>query len=359
MTLHKQIHSYGAVMQAYATYTILKELGYSPQIIDLCLESRFTLRLSKRFPIPTQAIRRHVINGLIVDYIKHPFRIYRFHRFNKLITYSKTYHKADDLYKNPPKYDIYLVGSDQVWNPCLIHNTEPFLLTFLTGNEKRISYASSIGRTCIPQKYTPLFRDALSKFKHISVRELQTKKIIASIISGANISVTLDPTMLISKEHWTSLSKSVKYHNYILCYFLHNELNKLRFAEQVAKYNSLKLIVVGDKVRNVNAKFLNQIGPQKWLGLIKNAQHIITDSFHGTIFSIILNNSFTVLCNDIGKETRINHLLNILNLKGHITDNYNHPYNIRKTEINSQEIASRLDIEKNNSLNYLINALRN
>lgn len=359
MTLHKQTHSYGAVMQAYATYTILKDLGYSPQIIDLCLESRLTLRLSKRFPIPSQAMRRHVINGLIVDYLKHPFRIYRFRQFNKLIAYSKTYHKTDDLYRNPPKYDIYLVGSDQVWNPCLIHNIEPFLLTFLTGDEKRISYSSSIGRTSIPLEYAPLFREALSKFQHISVRELPTKKIITSILPDADISVTLDTTMLITKEHWISLSENVKYSNYILCYLLHNELNKLRFAEQVAKHNGLQLIVVGDKVRNVNAKFLNQIGPKKWLGLIRNAQHIITDSFHGMVFSIILNGNFLVLCNETDKETRINHLLNLLKLKGHITDNYNHPYKIHMTAINSYEVASRLDMERNNSFSYLFNALKN
>ncbi len=359
LTLHKPIFSYGAAMQAFATYTILKKLGYSPQIIDLCLESRFTLQLSKRFPIPTQSIRRHVINGLIVEYLRHPLKLYRFHQFNNLCEYSKAYHKTDDLYDAPPKYDIYLVGSDQVWNPCISFNIEPFLLTFLTGDEKRISYASSIGRTDIPPKYMPILRQALSKFNHISVREVQTKKIIHSILPSIDITVSLDPTMLIDRNLWTSISKKVKYKNYLLCYCLCNEYAKLKFAEQVAKFNNLQLIVIGAKVKGINAKFLAQIGPREWLGLIATAKHIITDSFHGTIFSILLNSNFMVLCNEINKETRINHLLNMLNLKEHITDKYTEAYNISSTEINKPEIMTKIDKEKETSILYLRNALSN
>lgn len=359
LTLHKQLFSYGAVMQAYATYKTILDLGYEPQIIDLCLESRFTLRLSNRFPIPSQAIRRNVLKGLILEYFKHPIRLYKFRQFNKLSKYSKAYHKTDELYENPPKYDIYLVGSDQVWNPCLIHNIEPFLLTFLTRKEKRISYSSSIGRTDIPSEYKPLFKSSLSKFSHISVREEQTKNIITAIIPDINISTTLDPTMLIKEEHWASISKSPKYNNYILCYFLHNELNKLKYAEQIAKFNDSRLVVVGDKATGVDAIFLNQVGPREWLGLIKNAKHIVTDSFHGTVFSIILNNNFMVLCNDISKETRISHLLNMLNLKNHMIDDYTSAYKIHRSSINKKEIESKLEIEKNKSLAYLTNALKN
>lgn len=359
LTLHKQIYSYGAVMQAYATYAILKELGYMPQIIDICLESRFALKLSQRFPIPSQAIRRNVINGLIVDYLKHPLRLFKFRQFNKLSEYSKTYRKIDDLYDNPPKYDIYLVGSDQVWNPCLIHNVEPYLLTFLHSDEKRISYASSIGRTDIPSEYEPLFKDALSKFSHLSVREDKSKAIVQSFLPTADISINLDPTMLINEEHWISLSKRPKFSNYVLCYFLHNEADKLKFAEQVAKHNNLQLIAIGDKANDIDAKFLNQTGPKEWLGLIKGANHIITDSFHGTVFSTMLNGNFMVLCNEISKETRVNHLLNMLCLKEHITDDYTKAYDILDKAINKAEIKRKLIGEREKSISYLKNALEN
>lgn len=357
LTLHKPIYSYGAAMQAYATYLTLKELGYLPQIIDLCLESRFTLRLSQRFPIPTQAIRRHVINGLIVEYLKHPFRLYKFRQFNKMIEYSKTYHKTDCLYANPPKYDLYLVGSDQVWNPCISYNIEPFLLTFLSGNEKKISYASSIGRTDLPQEYKAMFHRSLSTFSHISVREEQTRRIIQSILPTADISVVLDPTLLVDAKHWISISKKSKYNNYLLCYCLTNEHKKLKFAEKIAKHNGLQLIVIGDNVSGVEAKFLNQVGPKEWIGLIQGAKHIITDSFHGTIFSIMLNNNFMVLCNEINRETRINHLLKITGLTSHITDDYRIGYFISNTVINKANVLDKIEAEKKKSISFLINAL--
>ncbi len=357
MTLHKAIYSYGAVMQAYATYKTIQDLGFYPQIIDLCLESRFTLRLSKRFPIPTQAIRRHVINGLIVEYLKHPFRLYKFRQFNKLIKYSKTYHKTDCLYKNPPKYDIYLVGSDQVWNPCISYNIEPFLLTFLSGNEKKISYASSIGRTDLPQEYKTLFNRSLSTFNYISVREEQTKTIIQSILPAADVSVVLDPTLLVDAKHWISISKKSKYNDYLLCYCLTNEHKKLKFAEQIAKHNGLLLIVIGDAVSGIEAKFLNQVGPKAWIGLIQGAKHIITDSFHGTIFSIMLNNNFMVLCNEIDKETRINHLLMMTGLTSHITDDYSIGYFISDKVIDKAIVLDKIEAQKKESISFLTNAL--
>ncbi len=158
-TVHKA-PNYGANLQAYATWKFIVNRGYECEIIDMSLEPEGT-----RFPLsrPEYYIRKVALGSRIKKYLRSILVLFgmkkpiytpppilasaqrKFDRFNQLINYSTNYKTLVDLYSCPPEYDLYITGSDQVWNPTQHYCLEPFFLTFVKGNKRKLSYASSIG----------------------------------------------------------------------------------------------------------------------------------------------------------------------------------------------------------------------
>lgn len=250
------------------------------------------------------------------------------------------------------KYDYFLVGSDQVWNPEFAANNFYFL--DFAEKKKRNSYAASLGVSNISKEKLIIFKEKLSQFNRISVREESGKVILEECLNRNDIEVLLDPTLLLDLKDWKKVEKKPKSlidDKYIFLYFLGN-INDERNNSilNYAKNNNLKIINVMDP----NSDFY-KIGPSEFIYLIHNADLICTDSFHACVFSFLFNKPFIVFNREdslSSMNTRIDNFLNTFKInnrvyngtidKQSINPNYSDGYSVLKElrKISSEYINS-------------------
>ena len=247
-------------------------------------------------------------------------RYFKFVKFTKNIKHSKIKiynYKLTNIINN--KYDYFITGSDQVWNPKFNRLSANDLLAFADKN-KRISYAASFGISELPDQYKEIAKKELLKFKKISVREESGKKIVEELTGRKDVQILIDPTMLLTKEDWDKVSirpkqlDKIKEDKYILNYFLGTLSDKRKKEiERIASENNCHIINILDK----NDPFY-ETGPSEFLYLEKNAFLICTDSFHSSVFAIIYNTPFVVfdrIDSNTNMGTRIDTLLNKFKLE--------------------------------------------
>lgn len=358
ITFQKNISSFGASLQAHATCKFLEKEGFCPVMIDLRSHENILYKRSKNHETISQKHRLSCIKGRIIYYLKNPLKIYRFWKFNKKIKYSRPYYSVDQLFNAPPKFDVYCTGSDQTLNPRLTISPDAFLLGFTNG--KKISYSSSVGEIYVPDRFAEIYKTLLAQYNHISVREQKSKELIEGYCNNLNVDLTLDPTLLLPSEYYRDLCKiNTHKEDYILFFSLHPNKKNLTYAERIARKNNLKLIVVGKKCKDINAEFVSDIGPREWLGYISEASHILTDSFHGTIFSLLLNNNFMSIVPKSG-GSRIPYLLETFGIERNMTSIEDSiEYNIKDTEFNRVDFENNLMDKRAFSRKWFINALNN
>lgn len=335
--------NYGNRLQNYATQEILKSINIEPKTLinssSLNEKKFYVLRKLKNL-------------GKNDTYNLNEERKKRFKEFNGFIDYYK---KKITAFSRDDKFDFYLTGSDQVWNPNFGRLRDVDLLSFVNPN-KRISFSASFGVNEISEKCQKKVNKQISKFKAISVREDSAKDIIERITTRNDIEVLIDPTMLLTAEEWDKVFKKPKQltnDKYILNYFLGN-LSEERKKEiyQVARENGCEVINLLDK----NSPFY-ETGPSEFLYLEKHAFLICTDSFHSSVFAIIYNRPFIVFDREDKEEkmnSRIETLLKKFKLKnrkytGKITkENLQHDYT---------EAYKILEKERQKSIEFLEKAL--
>lgn len=229
------------------------------------------------------------IQGIIKKKDKRYKNFMQFDKEN--IKFEKRYITAFNAKKTEKKYDYFVTGSDQVWNPKFGRLTYIDTLGF-TSKNKRISLSASFGINNL-EKVSNRIKNILSDFKALSVRENQGKKILEDLTQRDDIEVLLDPTMMLTVEQWDKVAKkpiNLSSDKYILNYFL-GELSESRKAEieRIAKENNCKIINILDK----DSEFY-QSGPSEFIYLEKNAFLICTDSFHSSVFAILYNRPFII-----------------------------------------------------------------
>ena len=223
--------------------------------------------------------------------------------------------------------DGVVVGSDMLWHPVNIEH-DYFTLTFVPDRVKKISYATSFGTTQIPLYQKKAAKMFLSRFNAISVREQSGIQVIEELEVGKSARVVLDPTLLFSGDEWIDIQpkERIVKEKYIFCYFLGvnpdhrslaNEL-KARTGYKIVSLPHLDEYVANDE--NFGDYRLFEIGPGEFVSLIKNAEYILTDSFHGTCFSILNHKKFVTFnrfsdANSQSTNTRIDSLLDSLHLE--------------------------------------------
>ena len=278
--------------------------------------------------------------------------------FNKNIRFAKSFFKGDTFIELE-NFDFFIVGSDQVWNPNF-KISENMFLSF-TEDNKKISYAASFGCESLTEKQKLLFKNKLKSFKAISVREQKGKELLDDILPNKSIKVLVDPTLLISKKIWREVEIKPKWYipkKYILTYFLGEVSNDLkRLIEEFAKNRKLEIINILDKNNNDWYK----VGPGEFLYLIRMADYMITDSFHGTVFSIIMNKKFMVLKRKISREgnmiSRIESLLNLFNLNNHLLNECNYGIICEILNYRDIDIDKILEKERKSAEDFLRKAL--
>ena len=234
----------------------------------------------------------------------------------------KLYRSVKSLYDGTLDYDIYCVGSDQVWNYTNGYSILPFLLDFVPENKKKIAFASSIGLSSISKEAKDIFKKYLSKFDFIAVRETQAYDLLNNLLEQ-KIDVVLDPTLLLCKEDWQHIAKyeMCPKEKYLLLYIVTIKPCQyaIKLAEKIATERGLKIVRLFRSAASYDAKpsmiNLPDAGPSDFVGLIEKADFVVTNSFHGTVFSVNFQIPFyTIIKPQKDNNSRLYSILNKLKM---------------------------------------------
>jgi len=360
ITMHR-IFNYGSVLQTYATQKIIENLGFQCEIIDYISPCRTKKSLFFEYPpnlegkkikkiiyycakIPSFVLKDITFGGFIKKYI-HLSR--------------KQYITNEDLFTDPPKADIYITGSDQVWNSKYNHGIDgSYYLNFITTGARKIAFVASFGRDELSKEEECVVKLMLKEYESISVREDSA----VQILSGMDIESIwlIDPTLQLEKKEWLSLAgKKLIKEKYLLLFLLYNEDNgATEYANRVAKKKGLKIVKLSwelKKTHDVDILFTHR-KPQDFLSLFANADFIVTNSFHGVAFSINLNRQFVFVPRS-EFNGRIKSLLGLTGLETREVGNVN-DIMIDEEIINYDEINIILEKERNRAQDYLQKVLK-
>lgn len=338
-------YNYGAEMQAYATCRALTSLGHDVELIDLPLYEE----------IPP--IKKHIAHliGALSPQVSKFNRFWDAHILHK----TRTYKSVEDLRKDPPQADIYLVGSDQVWNRDITKDyASAFFLDFGADDIRRISFSSSFGvnEWNESEALTALVGKRLRQFYAVSCRE-QTGINILKETFGIDYAVnTLDPTLLF--DNYSELTGKLSEKNTVAFYPLSFNDNALKpIAEKVAS-------VLSAQAKNANPYKLiphtslvwDRNSISEWLRTIAEARFVITQSFHGLVFSILHHRQFAVInMAKHGRQSRIIDLLSALGLENRYftSENAFLQSNIIYETVDYASVDSKLQTLRNASWDYL------
>ncbi len=357
VTYHKAL-SYGACLQAFATsYVITNKMNCIAEFIDY--ENKFESR-QKGWGFLIKGSPKEVVMTLVkrILFKNEKCKKRAFLDFLKYQELSSVHTNViDDL--NYLKYDILVVGSDQVWNPKISNGIDDVFLLDFGKTSKKISYSSSMGGYILNEDEKRHFKNKLSHFDYISVREKHTKNQISSLVNK-NIRILLDPTLLISGHEWRQIVSQHTIHykfeknKYILAFTIgeigEEIINAYNYFSKKLGLPIYRIMLNTYKPEGID-KVISGATPYEFIDLIDNARFVITNSFHGTAFSINLNTSFVQIPVKNNNQ-RMSELLNFVGLKEQslIENDFS---NIR-FEIDFDEVNKKLDKKRNDDLNWLM-----
>lgn len=331
--------NFGSKLQTIATKEILKQVGCNEVVCVNYIPPRVEL---KRYwdtasQSPVRFFRRFFY-FLFYLYSKHKYDGY----LRKHCNVSKPIYAKDDFISKCPKGDVYISGSDQIWN--YKHNEGLDKHYFYDGIEgKKIAYASSIGMTVLPKEYAEYMRGQLKKYSAISVREASAVSMLSEW--GIQSIQLLDPTFMLSKSEWKRYaSKRLVKEHYLFVYLPYNIVDKVliyKTVRKIAGEKMLKVVTYSDSfIREQEAdKTIKFVTPGDILSLFYYADYVVTNSFHGTAFSINLNKQFWVYMPS-SFSTRITSILELCSLGSRLLTD----------EISESQMLQMIDYEIPNSV---------
>ena len=355
--------NYGSILQAYALQKALRNQGYQTENIDYApstvkkvenlIKNKNSLKLFLE-KWDDYCAKKVAGSPRELSEKQKKFEDFR----ENYINITRRYSSPKEVATIDGEYDAYICGSDQIWSPVLLNPV--FYFDFLSDTERKIAYACSFGVSSIKGKKATKITNYLNRFDYISVRESSGCEIVKNLI-GKVVPVMPDPTLLLQRTDWDKVSKyNLNLNKYIFCYFLSWNEDYWKYVENVSQQLGYQIVIVPSvkQTYQVDAKILKNIGPEEWVGLVKNASYVITDSFHGTVFSIIYNKPFTVLKrfsddNPRSQNSRIYTLLEHYNLTNRLGINTD-IFNLQEyTKVNSQ-----VEYDRRYALEWLNNVLK-
>lgn len=327
LTFH-YAHNYGAVLQAYALFTKLTSLGHNVEFINYVIP-RIEQVYHKRTPYQLYKVyneKQKCVKALIStilyyknEKLKISLKWERFQEFiGELLPQSKRVESLDQELLD--SYDAIICGSDQIWSKGITKSLIPMYFCQGVGEKvKKIAYAASAGKGCIDKEDENEFIKLCSNFNHISVREKALSDYMAEL--GISNTWVSDPVFLLNKEEWSRIAVKPDIKDYVLTYSFGEPEFFFEKAKAVAKQMNKPLVCIlfsDNGIKEDCIQVLNA-GPKEFIGYFLNASYIVTNSFHGTAFSILLNKQFYNIPPKNGAE-RTNSLLTLLGLKDRIID---------------------------------------
>lgn len=336
------VKNYGAELQTYATVKTLQEMGHDVCVIDYRLFER---------PKRTSLI------GCILDFAHDlaPENI-KFENFwRKHIPSTKHYTYYDELKRDVPDADLYLVGSDQVWNPEITQEKVlAYFLDFVPAGRFMASYAPSFGtdKWNGTDELTQKVQERLSEYKGVSCRERQGIDIL-KVQFGITALQVLDPSLL--RTSYTELTGKICIKSTLAYYQLRESPILSSFAQRMAAKMGLEYINVNKKTKLTSSFPWNRRSPQQWIKTIAESSFVITHSFHGLAMSLVHHRPFMVVCENGGRISRIASLLNIVGLEDRLFTSIEtaEASEIWQKEIDWNKVNSLLQAQRDMSMKYL------
>ena len=348
--------NFGTFLQALATCKAIEHVGHEAEVV----------RYTRTFMTPSGMSRkilkeRGFLRWINRRYLK-PFKnIFSLRSLDydflaKHVEVTPEYIGYEQLQKTPPMADVYLTGSDQVWNSIYNRGIDKsYYLDFVTKGKKRIAYAASIGMSEIPKGQEDEIKNLLSKYSTISVRETSAVDLLSRL--GIKATVVLDPTLLLDREQWASYAGNSQpsQEEYILTYSVEygNEDSIIEYyAKQVASRKKLKIYHVSYSGPSSMPAYADKVfpyaTPDVFLRLMLGASFVIVSSFHGTAFAINFNKPF-ITVTPHRFNSRIDSLLALTGLNSRKVSNCD--MRIDDMECIDYEIVNKvLDDERKKSL---------
>lgn len=316
LTFHTAAN-YGAVLQAYALTKAFKKFDVEVELIN------YENSAHNRMYRVLNLVNFNHPKAMLMDVLSIRKKCVRNREFcdfrkNFLNASKKIY--DENILPDGKEYDLVVSGSDQVWSFDCNCNDTHYFLDMIDSSVPCVSYAASMSKVSLNDKEKQLYKKLLKRFSHISVREEQARELLQPL-TDKKIVVSPDPTFLLTKEDWSELATEPKKENYIFAFSLILSDEVMASARELAKLTGCKLVCLN----MYNVKYEHRFGtifpcsPNDWLGYIKNAKYVVTDSFHGTAFSVIFQKNFISLTkNNAGRNTRIVSMLKKLGLEDRI-----------------------------------------
>lgn len=356
ITCHK-VNNHGANLQAVALMHYLEDLGNDVEIIDYfpeyfkhfrplyCGTPKYAANPVTRF-----AYICAKFPGRLKSYLeyKKSDRKKNFEAFrDKYYRLTDTYESFEELKVNPPKADLYIAGSDQIWNTMMNNGKDPaYYLQFAPKNATTATYAASFSVSEIPDELKEQTKKYIKSIDFVSVREKSALKILddLGILNGQAV---LDPVFLLDKKQWSKIESNIKLDDeYVLVYDFEGSDEVKNFAVKYAQKHNLKIYSLY-KNEYCDKSFEN-FGPDVFLSLIKNAEFIVSNSFHATAFSLIYEKEFAVIKRQEGINSRMVDLLSYVGIDDRIVDSYQ-----EFNAIDFNLVKEKLEIEVEKSKDYL------
>lgn len=373
LTKYYKNYNYGGMLQGYALHKTIVNLGYSCDIISYDVNKNVNpiyknvLQQCKQYGFKSiiEKIVEKIIGKfkfIIRDTLTN--RVKLFDLFMEEVRAGTEVYTDEDLSRLNEQYGMFVSGSDQVWNPNAVRRL--YLQGFVKTERKKIAYAASIGRETFSKYEADRLIPYIQRFDYLAVREKTGSKLLSQYIEK-KIETVLDPTLLLDENAWGEMSANrLVAEPYALVYFFSDSLQLRKKLRKFCAEKGLQLVLIPYAKQEFNLGDsqgqcirLNQVGPKEFISAIKYADYIFTDSFHGTVFSIIHKKQFFVFERNkkghVSMNSRLYDLLDTFELKSRLIRLAGEIDTIG--DIDYARVNEILDCEKAKSVFFLKNAL--
>lgn len=303
-------NNYGARLQAYALWRHLTDQGHDVRVIDYC--PPYLDFYTRLFYNPGTDLKEWV--KLVVRYSERRCYVTKFGHMQQFSCTKTTltpviYKSIEELRADPPEADIYIAGSDQIWNTTFTNGRDPaFYLDFGDRHTRRISYAASFATPEIADGFSDFVAGNLSRFDAISVREVSGLNITDKL--GIAAEICCDPAFLLDRSQWDEINADIKAARpYVFVYDFERSREVKEVAKRIARERGLKIYTVSNHPLRYGDRDYSDCAPGQFVRLIRNADCVVSNSLHGTIFSLIYGKDFFVVDRADGLNVRMHDLM--------------------------------------------------
>ncbi len=361
ITYHR-VRNFGSVLQAFGLYKYLENQGYNTEIIQYEPEGHRTRK--EFFGVPNTSLIKKVIYLLASFPMRTKLHfIYKKFRKKHLKMSDHIYFSKHDFIEKKCKYDVYITGSDQVWNSRYnaLNDTigYAYYFDFTEDEEKRIGYSVSFGEESLDMSANPKISQLVNRYSHIGVREKSGLAKLESL--GFNHAVhTIDPTLLLTKNDWAELFEDTKIKEPYLLIYDPQRADSEKFKEYalyIAKRYGLKIVKISKEyIKPAWVDIVIYPSVNQWLTLVNNADYVLTNSFHGIAFCVNFQKEFCCIRAN-SANNRVTEFLDFMNLNDRFVTTIEECENNLSKKIDYSDVSERISKLRNESCEYLKTAI--